>query len=212
MVIAIDGPAGSGKSTIARLLAQRLGLTCVNSGNLYRALTLGCLRANIDVRSEAAALDYARNAALEYDGGAVLLNGRDVTAELHSDEVDAAVAALSSIVSLRHLVNDYLRAMAARRGAVVEGRDMTTVVFPHAEHRFYLDATAEARAQRRFEQGVSGLSRDEILRNIKERDNQDRHKTEGSLRVGEGVTVLDTSDLTVEQTYEKMVQCIQCKG
>lgn len=205
MVIAIDGPAGSGKSTIAALIAKKQNFTYINSGNLYRAITLGCIRAKIDFSGEAA-LGFTRNLNIDYDGEAVILNGENVTSLLHGDAVDAAVPALSSIVSIRHIVNDIVRKTASDlSGAVVEGRDMTTVVFPNAKHRFFLDATPESRAKRRFEQGVSGLSYEEILRGIKERDEVDRHKAEGSLIVGDGVTVIDTSLLTIEQTYEKIM-------
>jgi cytidylate kinase len=212
MVIAIDGPAGSGKSTIARLISARLNYTYINSGNLYRAITLGCLRANIKVDNSESAFDYAQSLDIDYNGDTVFLNGEDVTALLHSDSVDAAVAQLSAIVSIRRLVNDKVRQIAARRSAVVEGRDMTTVVFPDAEHRFFLSAAAASRAKRRLEQGVSGLSYQEILKRIEERDEIDRNKAEGRLVIGNGVKVIDTSHLTVEQTYEKLIQCIECKG
>ncbi|GMO29962.1 MAG: hypothetical protein Pg6A_18620 [Termitinemataceae bacterium] len=212
MVIAIDGPAGSGKSTIARLISARLNYTYINSGNLYRAITLGCLRANIKVDNSESAFDYAQSLDIDYNGDTVFLNGEDVTALLHSDSVDAAVAQLSAIVSIRRLVNDKVRQIAARRSAVVEGRDMTTVVFPDAEHRFFLSAAAASRARRRLEQGVSGLSYQEILKRIEERDEIDRNKAEGRLVIGNGVKVIDTSHLTVEQTYEKLIQCIECKG
>jgi cytidylate kinase len=212
MVIAIDGPAGSGKSTIARLISARLNYTYINSGNLYRAITLGCLRANIKVDNSESAFDYAQSLDIDYNGDTVFLNGKDVTALLHSDSVDAAVAQLSAIVSIRRLVNNKVRQIAARRSAVVEGRDMTTVVFPDAEHRFFLSAAAASRARRRLEQGVSGLSYQEILERIEERDEIDRNKAEGRLVIGNGVKVIDTSHLTVEQTYEKLIQCIECKG
>jgi cytidylate kinase len=211
MVIAIDGPAGSGKSTISELLARRLGFTYVNSGNLYRAITFGCLKADIS-NDEKNAVFYARNADIDYVNGAVLLNGEDITAVLHDDKIDKHVPFISSIVEIRHIINDRIKKIAGIRDIVVEGRDMTTVVFPGAEHRFYLDAAVSARAKRRFEQNLSDMNFDEIKKSIEERDEKDRGKTEGSLKLGDGVVYVDTSLLTIEQTYEKLKDNILCKG
>jgi len=207
MVIAIDGPAGSGKSTIAKMLAQKLkdkegrGFTYINSGNLYRAITLGCLRSGITPNDSHRALEYAKNANIAYDGDRITLDGEDVTGQLHSDEIDKWSAPLSAIVPIRHVVNDIIRALSKGMNSVAEGRDMTTVVFPDAECRFYLDASVEARARRRFDQGVSKLSLEEIKETILQRDAIDKNKKEGSLAIAEGVEFIDTSGLTINQVY-----------
>jgi cytidylate kinase len=208
VVVAIDGPAGSGKSTIAKLLAKGLrdgegrGFTYINSGNLYRALTLGCLRAGIAPDNGEKVLVFAKNAKILYSGDRVILDGEDVTDGLHTDEIDRWAAPLSAIVPVRHVINDLIRAIASGLNAVVEGRDMTTVVFPDAEHRFYLDASAGARARRRFEQGVSKLSLEEIRTAIDRRDEIDKNKAEGSLKIAPDAVFIDTSDLTIDQVYE----------
>jgi small subunit ribosomal protein S1 len=218
LVIAIDGPAGSGKSTIAKLLAGRLKLpdgkpfVYINSGNLYRAITLGCLRHGIDTENPEKALEYAQQAALEYLGDDVFLDGEKVTSLLHTDQIDRLSAPLSAIVPIRHVVNDHIRRIARGINAVVEGRDMTTVVFPEAEYRFYLDASSRERARRRHDQGVSQLSLGEIQSAIEERDTIDKNKEEGSLKIAPGVTYLDTSDLTISQVYEKLIEKIQTEG
>ena len=207
MVIAIDGPAGSGKSTIAKLLAQKLkdregkGFTYINSGNLYRAITLGCLRAGITPNDGGRALEYAKKADIACDGDKIVLDGEDVTDRLHTDEIDKWAAPLSAIVPIRHVVNDIIRRLSKGMNAVAEGRDMTTVVFPDAEHRFYLDASVESRARRRFDQGVSKLSLEEIKKTIEERDAIDKNKEEGSLAIAKGVEYIDTSGLTINEVY-----------
>jgi cytidylate kinase len=209
VVIAIDGPAGSGKSTIAKLLASGLGFTYINSGNLYRAITLGCLRNNIKPGEKNRALDYAKKARIEYREGDVYLEGENVDSLLHTDEIDKYSAPLSAIVPIRHVVNDLIRKISMGLDIVVEGRDMTTVVFPQAEYRFFLDASADARAQRRHDQGVSKLKVEEIKRTLMERDEIDKNKAEGSLKIAPGVLYFDTSDLTISQVYDKLVEKIQ---
>ena len=224
MVIAIDGPAGSGKSTIAELLAERLSqlpgkgsFTYINSGKLYRAITLGCLRKGININTEeegaeGQTLEYAKNARIEYRGTSVFLEGEDVTGLLHTDEIDKYSSPLSTIVPIRHVVNDLIRKIAAGCNAVVEGRDMTTVVFPNADYRFYLDASVETRAMRRHKQGVSGLGLTEIQEAIMRRDEIDKNKAEGSLVLAPGVEYLDSSVLTVEEVYEKLVRKLHIEG
>ena len=211
MVIAIDGPAGTGKSTIAKMLAKNLHgkdgkpFTYINSGNLYRAITLGCLRAGIPLSNHDKVLEYAVAARLEYLEGKLYMDGEMIECYLHSDEVDKYVSPLSAIVPVRHVVNDHVRKIAGGLNAVVEGRDITTVVFPHAEYRFYLDASIGERAKRRFLQGTSALSLEEIEKSIAERDSMDRNKEEGSLLIGDGVIYLDTSVLTLNEVYDTLL-------
>ncbi len=215
MVIAIDGPAGSGKSTIAKLLAEKLktkegqGFTYINSGNLYRAITLGCLRAEIDPSDSEKVIEFAKNIKITYKETQVFIDNEDVTDLLHSDEIDKYAAPLSAIVPVRHIVNDLIRFLAKDRNVVVEGRDMTTVVFPDTPNRFYIDASADARAKRRYEQGVSNLSLQEIKDAILKRDEIDKNKIEGSLKIADGVQYFDTSDLTIIEVYDKLVSKIK---
>jgi len=209
MVIAIDGPAGSGKSTIAKMLAEKLNFTYINSGNIYRTITLGVMREKIDLNDGEKIVNFAKNINISYKINDIFLDGKNVTELLHTDEIDRHSAPLSAIVPVRHIVNGIIRKMAKDQDIVVEGRDMTTVVFPDAEYRFYLDACAEARAKRRYEQGVSKLSLEEIKTAIIQRDNIDKNKTEGSLIIADTVDYLDTSDLTIIQVYERLIDKIK---
>jgi cytidylate kinase len=214
MVVAIDGPAGSGKSTIAKLLAEKLTdidgkeFIYINSGKLYRTITLGCIRAKIDIEKSEKVIEFAKKANISWQKTEVFLDGENVTDLLHTDEIDRYSAPLSAIVPVRHIVNDLIRRLAQGRNIVVEGRDMTTVVFPDAEHRFYLDASPDSRAKRRYDQGVSNLSLSEIKNTILQRDEIDKNKEEGSLKIADGVQYLDTSDLTIIQVYEKLIKGI----
>jgi small subunit ribosomal protein S1 len=200
------------------MLAERLVLpggitfTYINSGSLYRAVTLGCLRRGITPDDAEGALEYAKNVRLDYLKDRVFLDGEEVTGLLHTDEIDRNSAPLSAIVPLRHVINGHIRRLADRVHAVVEGRDMTTVVFPRAKYRFFLDASVESRAKRRYEQGVSRLGPEEIRASIEERDKIDRNKEEGSLILAAGVEYLDTSDLTIEQVYDKLREKITMEG
>ena len=199
MVVAIDGPAGTGKSTVAKKVSEDLGLVYLNSGSFYRALTLSLLDAGINLDDVAAVMDFARKQKLDYVNARLVLNGKDVDDLLHQDRVDANVSKVSSIVDLRHLVNDRMREIVRSLSIICEGRDMTTVVFPDAEHKFYLDANVDVQAKRRFDQGVSGLSLEEIKAAIIKRDEMDRNKAEGSLKKAPDAVYIDTSDLTINQ-------------
>jgi len=214
MVIAIDGPAGSGKSTIAKMLAEKLkdregnSFNYINSGKIYRALTFGCLREGIDPVDAPKVTAFAQKANVKYHNDRVIFNNEDITEMLHTDEIDRFSAPLSAIVPVRRIVNDFIRKISNEINVVVEGRDMTTIVFPKAEFRFYLDASVESRAKRRFLQGVSQLSLEDIKKAIIERDEIDKNKEEGSLFLGDNVIFIDTSGLTINQVYGKLEEII----
>lgn len=208
MVIAIDGPAGSGKSTIAKMIARRMGFTYINSGNLYRALTLRAVRAGIGLDRPDDLVRCASEASLSYEKDSLRLDGVQVDAELRGADVDAVVAQVSALPAIRDIVNAAVRAIAGSLDAVVEGRDMTTVVFPDAGCKIFLDASADARARRRFAQGLSDMSLDEIRSNIEMRDAIDRGKSVGALKIAPDALYLDSSDLTLDQVYETVYKNI----
>lgn len=198
MVVAIDGPAGTGKSTVAHRVAEELNLTFLNSGSFYRALTLAAIDAGVSLDDADAVLELAKKQKLDYVDAHLILNGKDVDDQLHQDKVDANVSKVSSIVPLRHLVNDRMREIVKSLNIICEGRDMTTVVFPQAEYKFYLDASIDVQAQRRFDQGCSGLTLEEVKAAIIKRDEMDKNKAEGALKRADDAQYIDTSDLTID--------------
>jgi cytidylate kinase len=212
MVVALDGPAGAGKSSVARQVAERAGFTFLNSGSFYRAVTWSVLARGLDPADPSAVISTARGLDLSLDGeGGVAVDGRTIEQLLRSDEIDAWVARHSAIPEVRAEVNRRLRDVAVGRDVVVDGRDIATVVFPDAGVKVYLDADVATRARRRHAQGTSGMSLAEIERTITERDRFDRAKPVAPLRVATGALVLDTSHLTIEEVYERVLDAIRVK-
>jgi cytidylate kinase len=208
MVVAIDGPAGVGKSTVSRRCAETAGFLYINSGSFYRAITLAVLDRDLSPEDPAAVLSTARSCRLDIRDGRLLLDGRDVEDRLHSDSVDTWVAAHSSIPEVRTIVNRRLREIAAARDVVVEGRDIGTVVFPDADVKVFLDADVATRAGRRHEQGTSTLTLPEIEKSIQERDLVDRNKPAGRLAAAVDALRIDTSLLTIQQVCERVAEAI----
>jgi len=211
MIVAIDGPAGVGKSSIAKEIARRAEMRYINSGNLYRGITLMVLREYPDglPKDTETVIEIARSCDFHLENDHVLINGMDVSNELHTDYVDRWVAPLSAIIPIRLIVNERLRELALQQDAVVEGRDITTAVFPDAGIKIFLDASVETRAKRRYHQGTSTLTLSEITKRIRERDELDRSKAEGSMKIASDAYYLDTSYLTIDQVCEKVLDKIQ---
>jgi len=208
-VVAIDGPAGVGKSTIARTISDHLGYHFVNSGNFYRAITYTALHRNIDLTAEDQIIAVARSVRLSLKDDLLTVDGEIVEEFLHTDEVDAWVAQHSAIIAVRDIVNENLGRLA-REGLniVCEGRDITTVVFPHARFKFFLDASPRVRAERRYNQQETRYSIDEIEQKIAERDVIDRNKVYGALKISEEAIYIDSSYLTIDEVYVKVLQAM----
>lgn len=202
MVIAIDGPAGSGKSTIAKLIAEKLQIIFLNSGSFYRAITLVVLNAGIAITDTQKILELAQSLTFDYVNSHLYLNGKDVESQLRTEKIDANAAQVSCIIPLRHLVNEHLRNIGSMHDVICEGRDITTVVFPNADYKFYLDASLEAKAERRYNQGQSNLSLEEIKQGMAKRDSIDKNKKEGALQIADDAHYIDTTYLTINQVCE----------
>jgi cytidylate kinase len=209
VVVALDGPAGAGKSSVARRVAAQAGFAWLNSGSFYRAVTWAVLQTGRDPADRDAVVEFARTLRLSLDGeGGVTVDGQPVESLLRSDAIDTWVARHSAIGEVRAAVNRRLRDIAAARDVVVDGRDIATVVFPDAEVKVYLDADVATRARRRHAQGTSRMTLGEIERSIAERDQFDRAKTEAPLAVAPGALRLDTSHLTIEEVCERVLDAI----
>lgn len=212
MVIAIDGPAGSGKGTVAKILSERLNILNIDTGATYRCVALKTIQNNIDINDQDKIIDIASTINIkETNDGKVFLDNIDVTKEIRSKEVTTIVSQISSIVKVREYMVDVQRKMADNNDVVMEGRDITTVVFPNAEFKFYLDATVEERAQRRFKQNQeSGIntSMEEIIENIKFRDYNDMHKPVGALIRTDDQVYIDSTNMTISEVVDFIVNYI----
>jgi len=212
LVIAIDGPAASGKSTTARLVAERLGYVHVDTGAMYRAVTLKVLRAGLspEDRESIAALLTTTRVELRNMGGAlrIFLDGVDVTGPIRTQEVTRAVSAVSRLREVRTAMVREQRAMGKDGGIVLEGRDIGTVVFPDADLKFFIIAGIEARAlrrQRELQEKGTRADLEELKREIAERDRLDSSRAESPLRKAEGAIEIDTSNLSIEEQVNQVV-------
>jgi cytidylate kinase len=211
--IAIDGPAGSGKSTVAREVARSLKVTYLDTGAMYRAITLKLIRANADL-SDSGQVEMMLEQTVIILGPdeRVFLDGEDVTSEIRKPPVNAAVSRVAELPAIRSkLVQQQQKIAAAAAGIVMEGRDIASRVLPDAAFKFYLDAALPERARRRMqEQHDKGLalSFESVLNEIKERDRIDSERADSPLTVAPGVQVIDTTDLTVAEVVERILHVV----
>jgi cytidylate kinase len=213
LVIAIDGPAASGKSTTARLTAKRLGYLFVDTGAMYRAVTLKVLEHGTDPSDEPAVSRLARETSIRLvqQGGdlRVILDGRDVSREIRAPEVTRAVSAVSAMKPVRELMVREQRSIGANGGVILEGRDIGTVVFPDADLKIYMVADVQRRAQRRqkdLEQQGRPVVLDELVNEIVQRDKKDAERSISPMRPADDAVVLDTSGLKIEEQVEFIVE------
>lgn len=210
-IIAIDGPGGSGKSTVASRLASRLGLAHLDTGAMYRALTFAVLRDGIDPTDGARVAELARRVEIDLGdptsgAGAVTVDGLDASAAIRGPEVTGAVSVVSAHPEVRQeMVRRQRQWVSQRGGAVVEGRDIGSVVFPHATLKVFLTASEEERARRRSVQQATGRDPDQVARELARRDWLDSNRMVGPLSVAEGALVIDTTSLGVEEIVDDLV-------
>jgi cytidylate kinase len=220
MIIAIDGPSGAGKSTLGRRLARELGLLYVDTGAMYRAAALAVVGAGANAADADEVARIAARARIELAGDPdslrVLLEGRDVSAEIRTEQITRLSSVISAIPAVRRDLVRRQREMGARGGGVVlDGRDIGTVVFPSADVKFFLTAVPEERAKRRFDEDHAkepDLTFQETLADINTRDERDSTRADSPLRIAEDAVVIDTSDLSVEQVFARMLEVVRERG
>ncbi|KRD19309.1 cytidylate kinase [Mycobacterium sp. Root265] len=217
LTIALDGPAGTGKSSVSRGLARTLGLRYLNTGAMYRIVTLAVLRAGVDTTDAQRVADIAGRVDLavgyDPDEDRAFLAGEDVSAEIRGDAVTGAVSAVSAVPAVRTRLVQLQRELAAGDGGVVvEGRDIGTVVLPDADVKIYLTASAEVRAQRRHAQNIAGGIEDSyqaVLADVKRRDHLDSTRAVSPLRAADDAVIVDTSDMDEAQVIAHLQELVQ---
>jgi cytidylate kinase len=208
-VIAIDGPSASGKGTVAQLVAQRLGFHYLDSGALYRIVALAAQYAGISWQDEAALARLAEQLDVRFDGGEIFLGGKQVTDEVRSEEMGHGASEVAVHPSVRRALLDLQHAFRKLPGLVADGRDMGSVVFPKAQTKVFLTASAEVRAERRYNQLMTKgirVNLAQILHDLQLRDARDRERAVAPLKQNADAMLLDTSDLTIDQAVEAVLQ------
>jgi len=210
VIIAIDGPAGSGKSTTSKLVAERLGISHLDTGSMYRAVTLYFIENkysvdHIDVDSIINSID------LKISDEAVFLNGNDVTTKLRTQEVSRLVSDISSLQKVRSKMVEIQRKISQNKSIVIDGRDIGTVVFPEAEFKFFITASIESRAKRRFDElqvSDSNVNLDDISKQIEERDYFDSTRTNSPLKKASDAIIVDTTRLSIDEQVNIILETI----
>src|SRR3989338_7961141 len=217
LIIALDGPAGSGKSTTARALAQQLGVPYIDTGAMYRAATLKAMRAGIDLKETKKLIKTARSVSIRFEEGRggkqrVILDGKNVTDAIRRPELTKNVFYVAQEPLIRREMVKKQRELGRKGGAVMEGRDIGTVVFPDEDYKFFLDADPKLRAKRRYKELIAAGKRvtfEKVLNDLKRRDATDIHRKEGPLRPAKDAIKIDTTSLTIQETVDRILHVIK---
>lgn len=217
-IVAIDGPAGTGKGTITKLISKEMGLVNIDTGATYRCVALYAIKNNIKLEEKEKIIKSLENIEIDMQNQngeqIIFLNGENVTNQIRSKEVTQIVSQVSSIKEVRYKMVEVQRNLAKGKDVIMEGRDITTVVFPNADVKIYLDADENERAKRRYkemqEKGIE-ITYEEVLKNIQIRDKNDKEKEIGALKIAEDAIYVDTTDLNIEEVKNKILNIIKEK-
>ena len=217
LIIAMDGPAGSGKSTVARQIAERMGYLFLNSGAMYRAVALCAASKDVPCTDVKNLIALAHGCRIDFadNGKVTLLNGEDVSDEIHTPEIDEAVGDIARIPEVRKAMVKQQRRIGKNGGIVVEGRDVTTVVFPDAEVKFYLDASVQERAKRRFlelQAKKIACTIEQIEREMMSRDEKDLSRAHSPLRPADDAIIVDTTGKTLREVVDFIANQIEARS
>ena len=217
--IAIDGPSGAGKSTVAKLVAKKLGITYLDTGAMYRACALFALKNGVDVHDEEKVRQLLPKIKITFRGAGedkkVLLNGEDVSEAIREHSVSKAASDISKLPCVRDFLVERQRAIARENDVVLDGRDITSNVLPHAEYKFYLTASTDVRARRRYDELIgrgASVDYEKIKADIIDRDKNDMQRAYAPLVLTEDSTLIDSSDMTPEQVADLIIGKIKRKG
>ena len=217
-VVAIDGPAGTGKGTITKLISREMGLINIDTGATYRCVTLYAIKNNISVDDKETiikSLDNIKINILNENGEQkILLNDKDVSEEIRNEEISLKAYKISCIKEVREKLVEIQRKLAEGKDVIMEGRDITTVVFPKADVKIYMDADEKERAKRRYLENIQkgiDITYEEVLKNIQARDKTDKEKDVGALKIAEDAIYLDTTDLSIEEVKNRVKEIIENK-
>ena len=218
MIVAIDGPAGSGKGTITEIVSKELNLINISSGGAYRCVALLAIENNIEIWQKEKILDVLNSSTIEFKNengkDVIFLNGKDVTNRIKENDVANIVSQISSIKEVRFKLNEIFRQCAKGKNVIMEGRDIGTYVFPNADAKLYLDASEEIRAKRRVrqnkEQGIE-TNYEEVLENLRFRDKNDREKEVGALKQAEDAVYINSDNMTPQQEADEVIKVIKSK-
>nr|WP_298568615.1 (d)CMP kinase [uncultured Mogibacterium sp.] len=213
--IAIDGPGGAGKSTIAKMVAEKMNMEYIDTGAMYRAIGWMFSKNNVNTEDSAEVQDVLNRTAIDFDNGKIFLNGEDISGEIRTPEISKAASVCSKLPEVRSKLVALQREIAEGKSVVMDGRDIGTNVLPNAEVKIFLTADPMVRAKRRYDQLLeSGKEADlnSIFEDIKERDYQDTHRELNPLQQAEDAVLLDTSDMTINQVLDEIMKMAEGKN
>ena len=211
MIIAIDGPSGAGKSTVAKLLSKKLNFEYIDTGAMYRAFAYKFYINNIDI-TEANINKVLLETTIDYNNNNVYLDGENVEGKIRNEHISKLASEISKLQPVRKKLVSLQRQIASTKDIVLDGRDITTVVFPNAEFKFYITASAQTRAKRRYQELIDkgeAVNLDEIIEDINKRDHNDMTRKNSPLRIADDAIVIDTSELSIDEVINKLVDIIK---